>query len=214
MKDYLTKKNLLIAGGIILLALLANNARAADVSGTVGMQSDYIWRGINQSQGPSANFNLHLDTDLGAYAGAWVGQVEFDGSDATEELDWYAGYKTSISGVSVDLTYIDYGYRGDSALDFEEVRIGLGLFDDKVKISHFVGMDDALDYTEVGLNMFKVADVSYGFVSDVGSNWKISKSMDLLGGQVELGYTEFLADDSSMLLDEDTFFLSFSKELF
>jgi hypothetical protein len=75
-------------------------------------------------------------------------------------------------------------------------------------------MDDALDYTEVGLNMFKVADVSYGFVSDVGSNWKISKSMDLLGGQVELGYTEFLADDSSMLLDEDTFFLSFSKELF
>jgi hypothetical protein len=62
--------------------------------------------------------------------------------------------------------------------------------------------------------MFKVADLSYGFISDVGSNWKISRSMELLGGEVELGYAEFLADDNSLLQDEDSFFLSYSRKLF
>ena len=67
MKEYLTKKNLLIAGAILVVALLANNARAAEVYGTAGAQSDYIWRGMNQSQGPSANFNLGASTDFGLY---------------------------------------------------------------------------------------------------------------------------------------------------
>ena len=214
MKEYFTKKNLLIAGGILLLALLANNARAAEVGGYAGVQSDYIWRGMNQSNGPSAWAGVHVDTDAGLYGGAWISQVEFEGSEATEELDWYAGFSKSISGVELDVMYIDYGYRGDSNLDFEEGQIGVGLFDNKVKLSHYVGMDDALDYSEVELNMFKVADLSYGFISDVGSNWKISRSMELLGGEVELGYAEFLADDNSLLQDEDSFFLSYSRKLF
>ena len=67
MKNYFTKKNLLIAGGILLLALLANNARAAEVSGMAGVQSDYIYRGINQSQGPSAWAGLQLNMDSGLY---------------------------------------------------------------------------------------------------------------------------------------------------
>ena len=75
-------------------------------------------------------------------------------------------------------------------------------------------MDDALDYSEVELSMFKAADISYGFVSDVGTNWSISRSMELLGGEVELGYSEFIADDNSDLLDEDQFFIGYSRKLF
>ena len=74
MKNYFTKKNLLIAGGILLLALLANNARAADMSGHAGLQSDYIWRGMNQSQGPSAWAGLQVDMDSGLYGGVWIGK--------------------------------------------------------------------------------------------------------------------------------------------
>lgn len=214
MKHYFTKKNLLIAGGILLVALLANNARAAEVSGVAGAQSDYIYRGMNQSQGPSAWANLQVDMDSGLYGGVWVGQVEFDGSDASEEMDWYAGFSKAIGGVNVDVMYIDYGYRGDSNLDFEEVGINIGLFDNKVNLHHYVGMDDALDYSEVELSMFKAADISYGFVSDVGTNWSISRSMELLGGEVELGYSEFIADDNSDLLDEDQFFIGYSRKLF
>ncbi len=215
MKNYFTKKNLLIAGGILLLALLANNARAAEVSGMAGVQSDYIYRGINQSQGPSAWAGLQLNMDSGLYAGAWVGQVEFDGSEASEETDWYAGFSKSLGGVDLDLMYIDYGYRGDSNLDFEEVGLNIGLFDNKVNLIHFVGMDDASDYSEVQLSMFKAADISYGFVSDVGSNWSISRSMEFLGGEVEIGYSEFIADDGNLLVeDEDQFFIGYSRKLF
>ncbi len=214
MKNYFTKKNLLIAGGILLLALLANNARAADMSGHAGLQSDYIWRGMNQSQGPSAWAGLQVDMDSGLYGGVWIGQVEYDGSEASEEMDWYAGFNKSFGGVDIDVAYIDYGYRGDSDLDFEEVYVGVGLFDDKVNLSHYVGMDDAPDYSEVELSMFKAADISYGFADEVGSNWSISRSAELLGGEIEFGYSEFIADDDALLPDEDSFFLSYSRKLF
>lgn len=214
MKEYLTKKNLLIAGAVLLVALLANNARAAEVGMTVGTQSDYIWRGINQSNGPSGNLNLSIDTDSGLYGGFWAGQVEFDGSEATEELDWYAGFQKRIGGVGIDISYTDYGYRGDSSLDFEEVNVGLWVMDDKVHLSHYIGMDDATDYTEVTLYMFEMADISYGFVKDFGSNWKVSKSMELLGGDLEIGYTEFMADDNGTHPDEDGFYLGYSRPLF
>ena len=83
MKKYLTKKNVLIAVGLVILAMLfAPNAKGAEVSGTIGAESDYIWRGINQSQGLSVQANLNLELDSGLYAGAWVGQVDFDGSEA------------------------------------------------------------------------------------------------------------------------------------
>lgn len=214
MKKYFSKKNLLIAGGILLLALLANNARAAEVSGHMGVNSDYIWRGMNLSQGPSVNANLDLNLDNGLYGGAWIGQVELDGSEASERLDWYAGFNKSFGGVSVDVSYIDYGFRGDSDLDFEEVKVGLGLFDDKVKLYHHVGMDDMLDYSEVQMNMFKVADFSLGYVDELGTNWKISKGFDLLGGKLEVGYSEFNADDDALVEDEDSFFIGYSRKLF
>ena len=214
MKNYFTKKNLLIAGGILLLALLANNARAAEVSGWAGVQSDYIWRGINQSQGPSGWVGMQLDSDLGLYGGVWAAQVEFDGSEASLQNDYWIGYNKSFGGVDIDVAYIDYGYRNDSNLNFEEVQFSVGLWDNKVNLSHFVGMDDASDYSEVELSMFKAADISYGFVDEVGSNWSISRSAEILGGEVEFGYSEFIADDNADLPDEDSFFLSYSRKLF
>tara|TARA_B110000444_G_C18828812_1_gene591913 strand:+ start:569 stop:1213 length:645 start_codon:yes stop_codon:yes gene_type:complete len=214
MKEYFTKKNLLIAGGILLLALLANNARAADVYGNAGGYSDYIWRGMNQSQGPSAFLDLGVSTDLGLYGGLWVGQVEFDGSIATEEQDWYIGFNKNVMGVNVDVAYWDYGYRGDSNLDFEEAQVKLGFFDNKLHVLHAVGMDDASDYTEVSFSMFSMADFSYGLVKDHGINWEVSRSMDVLGGSLEVGYAEFIADDNALALDEDGFYIGWSRPLF
>ena len=199
MKKYLTKKNVLIAVGLVILAMLfAPNAKGAEVSGTIGAESDYIWRGINQSQGLSVQANLNLELDSGLYAGAWVGQVDFDGSEASEEMDYYVGFNKSYKGVDIDVWYLDYGYNGDSNLDFEEVSVELGLFDNRVRVLHAMGMSDAPDYSEVGLQMGKdeawATDLSFGYQDDFGSNWSISKSMDFLGGTFEVGYTEFMAD--------------------
>jgi len=220
MKRYLTKKNVLIAVGVLLIAMLfAPNAKGAEVSGTVGAESDYIWRGINQSQGLSVQANLNLELDSGLYAGAWVGQVEFDGSEASEEMDYYVGFNKSYKGVDIDVMYYDYGYRGDDSLNFEEVSVGLGLFDNKVNVVHVIGMDDAPNYSEVELSMGKdeawATNLSYGFIKDFGSNWKISKSMDFLGGTFDVGYTQFIADpDNALVEDEDGIYIGFSRKIF
>jgi len=220
MKRYLTKKNVLIAVGVLLIAMLfAPNAKGAEVSGTVGAESDYIWRGINQSQGLSVQAEINLELESGLYAGAWVGQVEFDGSEASEEMDYYVGFNKSYKGVDIDVMYYDYGYRGDNDLNFEEVSVGLGLFNNRVRLVHVVGIDDAPNYSEVGWSMGEdeawATDLSYGFIKDFGSNWSISKSMDFLGGTFEVGYTEFIADSNNALVeDEDSIYIGFSRKIF
>tara|TARA_R110000803_G_scaffold42597_2_gene91188 strand:- start:9272 stop:9913 length:642 start_codon:yes stop_codon:yes gene_type:complete len=213
MKKYLTMKNVVIGLVVLVVALVATRANAADVSGYAGLKSDYIFRGINQSNGPSAFLGLDLNFESGAYVGAWAGQVDFGDDGATEEVDLYAGYSNSVGGVDYDISYIDYGYRGDSSLDYEEVVVSL-TFLDAFTLTHVAGLDDALDYNEISSDVFRVADISYGIAQDAGSNVMISKGFDLLGGTLSIGYVEFKADDDSGFVDEENFFAEYSRPIF
>jgi hypothetical protein len=55
-------------------------------------------------------------------------------------------------------------------------------------------------------------DVSYGMWEDVGDNLSISKSMELpMGLEGTLSFVSFMADDGSMMKDEDSFVFGVSK---
>nr|WP_321267899.1 TorF family putative porin [uncultured Sulfurimonas sp.] len=117
----------------IVAALIASAAFAEEsksdfgVSANVAMTSNYIWRGMTQSD-DSAATQGGFDLDYkGFYVGTWGSNVQFAGSDASMELDLYGGYKNDISGVEYDVGYIQCAYPNDSkALNIGEAYLSLG----------------------------------------------------------------------------------------
>jgi uncharacterized protein (TIGR02001 family) len=91
---------------------LGGAAYAQDVSFNVGVASDYVYRGVSQTDEGAQLFG-GADFSSGIfYAGAWASNVDFgDGTDA--EYDFYAGVKPTAGPVSLDLGVIYYGYLND-----------------------------------------------------------------------------------------------------
>ena len=134
-----------------LLAALFTPFMYADVEGSVGVDSDYFWRGVSQNDGnPSMNLNLQWNGD-GFYAGTWIGQVDF-GNEVKHENDFYAGYALAISdNMAVDVGLIQYKY--DTLIeDMEEVYVGVSL--NNFMLYHYVNLDNSdLTFTEVAYTL-------------------------------------------------------------
>lgn len=75
----------------------------------VGAASDYVFRGVSQTDEDPQVFG-GVDVGYGMfYAGAWASNVDFgDSTDA--EIDVYAGVKPTAGPVSFDFAAIYYGY--------------------------------------------------------------------------------------------------------
>lgn len=92
---------------------LAGAAQAQDGGPTfafnVGAATDYVFRGISQTDEDPQVFG-GVDAAMGiGYAGVWVSNVDFgNGTDA--EFDLYAGIKPTAGPVSFDIGVIYYGY--------------------------------------------------------------------------------------------------------
>lgn len=95
-----------------IAAMTAAPALAQDFSPSfnVGAATDYVWRGVSQTD-ENPQLSAGVDTTLWnlGYAGAWISNVDFNnGTDA--ELDLYAGIKPQVGPVTLDLGVIYYGY--------------------------------------------------------------------------------------------------------
>jgi len=140
----------------------------ADFSGSVGVSSDYFWRGVSQNDG-----NHAIDLDLnyqgnGFYAGAWVSQVDF-GNEVDHEYDYYAGYALAISDkMAVDVGLIQYNY--DALIDdTEEVYVGVSL--DNFSLYHSVNLDNSdLTFTEVEYHLPFITQLDVSLVYAMGSD--------------------------------------------
>jgi len=79
-----------------------------------GAQSDYMFRGISQTDGrPSGFAGADLIYKNQFYVGTWTSNVNFTPSgDAStkEEVDLYGGWRPTIANINFDLGYIYYGY--------------------------------------------------------------------------------------------------------
>lgn len=100
-----------------------------EVSGGVALTSDYVFRGISQTDRNAAiqgTLEYAIETgiaDTSAYAGFWGSNVEFnDGDEANAEIDVLFGLRGDIgdTGLSWDLGGIYYWYPGaSSSLDYD-----------------------------------------------------------------------------------------------
>jgi uncharacterized protein (TIGR02001 family) len=86
---------------------------ALKLSYNVGVASDYVFRGVSQTQeDPQVFGGVDLTYGIG-YAGVWASNVDFGSDDPSAEIDLYAGVKPTIGDATLDLGVIYYGYVDD-----------------------------------------------------------------------------------------------------
>lgn len=91
-------------------------------SGNAGIVTDYVFRGISQSdEGPAVQGGFDVGHASGLYAGIWGSNVDFNDEDeASVEIDYYLGYSGEVSGFNYDVGALYYSYPGaDSDLDYD-----------------------------------------------------------------------------------------------
>jgi uncharacterized protein (TIGR02001 family) len=159
---------------LAVLGLAASQAAVAgDFSANVGMMSDYIFRGVKQSDA-SAYAGLDYEHESGFYLGTWGADV-----GVGMEYDLYAGFGGSVGDFSYGIGYTGYFYTDDFDETYQEINLtaGYGWF----SVEYSVGTYDSSpeqDYT------FVAGTVEYeGFYGTYGT-W----SQDFEGDYFELGY--------------------------
>ena len=118
----------ILPAGILWICMASINAFADEasphsLSANVALTSDYIYRGISQTNEDVAiqgGFDYGYEP-LGFYAGVWASSLEFNAgsSDAASvEMDWYGGFSGAFSnGVAWDIGGLYYSYPGQNEDD-------------------------------------------------------------------------------------------------
>lgn len=92
-----------------LFAAAPASAEDLKLSANVGLVSDYVFRGVSQTN-ENAALQGGVDATYGSfYAGAWASTVDF-GDDTGAEVDVYGGYRTEAAGYALDFGVIGYLY--------------------------------------------------------------------------------------------------------
>ena len=103
------KTALLAATAALAVTSVAQAADGPSLSANVGVASDYVFRGVSQTNGDPELFG-GLDLTAGqAYAGVWLSNVDF-GDGTRIEYDTYAGIKPEVAGFNLDLGVVYYSY--------------------------------------------------------------------------------------------------------
>jgi uncharacterized protein (TIGR02001 family) len=87
---------------------------ASTLSFNVGAVTDYRYRGISQSRlRPALQGGIDFAHKSGFYVGTWASTIQWikdAGGNSDVEIDLYGGYKTSFSGVGIDVGALRYYY--------------------------------------------------------------------------------------------------------
>ncbi len=94
-------------------------------SANAAASSDYVFRGVSQTEEEPA-ISAGIDASVGAfYAGAWASNVSFPGDDDTQaEIDLYGGFRPEVAGWSLDLGVVGYLYASQpDGADYDYVEL-------------------------------------------------------------------------------------------
>lgn len=104
----------LLASAVLSAAGAAASAAELELSNSVALTSNYIFRGISQTDNqPAVQVSFDAAHSGGLYAGIWGSNVNFNEGGTSTEFDLYAGFADDLgSGLSYDLAGIYYLYPG------------------------------------------------------------------------------------------------------
>jgi uncharacterized protein (TIGR02001 family) len=153
----------------LIAAVLFSPMTYASVEGSIGVDSDYFFRGVSQNDGEAANsVNLTVKGD-GFYAGTWGSQVNVNG-EADWEFNFYAGYALAMTdSMELDVGIIQYAF--DTLHMDEQEEVYINVSSGNWNLSHFRNVDDtdlAFSQVEYRLPFISQVDVSllYAMHSD------------------------------------------------
>ncbi len=121
------------------LLLASQSAIAAEFSGYVTLTSDYVKRGVSQSDSdPAFQVSGDISFESGFFFGMWGSTVDIENGplrQRDQEVNYYLGFASDISEswqVSISAVAYDYpGQVGTVDYDYEEYSLG-GNFDDRI----------------------------------------------------------------------------------
>jgi len=237
-----TMSTLAIAG-LMTASPMAISTAAAEwsASGNVALTTDYVYRGISQTDsGAAIQGGFDLEHSSGFYAGIWASNLDFD-DNADIEVDYYAGFGGEFKNmVGYDVGVIYYAYpdssdADDNDYDFTEVYGSLSYDFGPAAVSlgvnyssDFFGTNtDNATYVALGVDVplpndfglslhYGDQDVDVDGGSDFDYNdWKIGVSKSWKGFDFALDYTDTdLSDaDCGGNFCDDRFIFTISKSL-
>jgi len=123
----------------LIVLIIGKYSAAAEFAGYVALTTDYVKRGVSQSDSDPA---LQLGGDVnfanGFYLGAWASTTDIDnGPDRhrDREVDYYIGYVFDVTKswrISANaVAYVYPGQTGNIDYNYQEYSVG-GSFDDRV----------------------------------------------------------------------------------
>lgn len=212
MKKMKKLKSLVASSALLISTITSMNANDIDTAFNITGASNYLVRGITQTNDKAALFLEGTLLYNGFFTGAWTSNIEFEGLDGDREIDLYAGYSKEIFGFETTLTYTKFLYpdsKDIANLDETEIKVvypidkfslggkyifGVYVENDGEKLDYYEGFA-SYDFDILKLNG------STGSFEDMGDNFEISVSrvFDLQKGslKLELLYNEFYSDNSS-----------------
>ncbi len=171
---------LLNSGAVaLILALTAVNAQA-EVSANIGWDSEYIFRGISQSDS-SVNGGVDWDATIGDskvgyYVGTWAADV-----DEGLEIDYYGGFTADLGDLDLKLGYTYYDYTDDFDDTYQEINLGADW--EFLSLAAAIGEYDNFDGPDQDYQYYEVTAEHNGFFATVGSFHD-----DFDGEYVKVGY--------------------------
>lgn len=204
---------LVLATGLLTASSMA--AAEIELSGNVTMATDYVYRGISQTdEDPAIQGGFDLGHSSGFYLGIWGSNVDFnDGDEAHIEVDIYAGVGGGSGAWSWDVGFIHYDYPGaDSSLnyDFDELYGSVGYDFGAASVTAGVAFSSDF-FGSSGDSRYYTLDVDIPLPADFGLNlhygnqdiddngafgtpdydeYKISLSKSVGGFDLALDYTD------------------------
>jgi uncharacterized protein (TIGR02001 family) len=123
----------------LLLLICSQSTLAADFGGYVALTTDYVKRGVTQSDGdPALQLGAEFSFDSGFYLGAWGSTVDINNGPTRQrdqEVNYYAGYVLSATDslrfFATAVTYVYPGQMGNVDYNYQEYSL-TGNFDDRV----------------------------------------------------------------------------------
>ncbi|MEM1390248.1 MAG: TorF family putative porin, partial [Pseudomonadota bacterium] len=155
------------------LATLSVAHAEGEYSANIGVASEYVWRGVTQSdESPSIWGGVDYTNEY-FYLGTWAATTDFGpDSDASFELDIYAGLSDTLaSGLTYDVGIIGYFYPtegDDEDLNFFEVYGGLG-FD----VTPQVAVGAYVYYDPDNENIYAEGTAGYSFTDSLSADASI-----------------------------------------
>jgi uncharacterized protein (TIGR02001 family) len=198
----------------LIAALLGANPTHAEQLGPVnlsitpGIISDYVLRGVSQTRSsPALQTSVVGEHSSGLYVGGLVSNVDFKATDVRVEADLIGGYRTTLSGVRLDLggTYRSYpGYSPETTFGRNLNWGELG-----VRATHDVGpvvLNGQIMYTP----NFRL-DSGQSIYTEGGADYLISSADVVISGR--LGYTSIRNNTRAGLTDYWNWSAVMSKEI-